>query len=82
LTNIELERAKFSARVVILRSAVTILSRARTDRRSDGRGKGHLHQSAARVPVLIRMPPHHHGAVAEITPKPVLVAMGPGVRWL
>jgi len=28
------------------------------------------------------MPPHHHSAVAEITPKPVLVAMGPGVRWL
>jgi hypothetical protein len=22
------------------------------------------------------------GAVAEITPKPVLVAMSPGVRWL
>jgi hypothetical protein len=32
--------------------------------------------------LLHEMLPHHHRAVAEITPKPVLVAMGPGVRWL
>jgi hypothetical protein len=41
------------------------------------------HRASARSKYpIFSVPQFEVRAVAEITPKPVLVAMGPGVRWL